>query len=61
MLQVTTFINPSLRLWDEVYLQSVYIPDTNGVYTIMDIEYNGHYRGTEWYQTMTLTSANARR
>lgn len=61
MLQVTTFINPSLRLWDEVYLQSVYIPDANGVYTIIDVEYNGHYRGTEWYQTMTLTSANARR
>ena len=57
IVEVKTFINPSIRMWDIVNLKSVYIPDMNGLYSVSQIEYNGHFRGQEWYQTMTLVKA----
>lgn len=60
-LKVKCFINPSIQLWDLVYLQSVYLPDVDGYYTVNEIEYNGHFRGQEWYMTMTLTATNVGR
>lgn len=56
-LRVKCFINPSIRLWNTVYVESIYLPDINGEYTVMEIEYNGHLRGQEWYMTLTLTAA----
>lgn len=60
-LSVKSFINPSIQLWDQVYLESVYMPSANGYYTVNQIEYNGHLRGNEWCQTMQLTNANVGR
>lgn len=57
-MSVKCFINPSIQLWDRVYLQSVYLPDANGFYVVNEIEYEGHLRGQEWYMTLTLTSVN---
>lgn len=57
IVEVKTFINPSIRMWDIVNLKSVYLPDMNGLYSVSQIEYNGHFRGQEWYQTMTLVKA----
>lgn len=56
-VEVKTFINPSIRMWDIVNLKSVYLPDMDGLYSVQQIEYNGHFRGQEWYQTMTLVKA----
>lgn len=57
-LKVKCFINPSIQLWDLVYLQSVYLPDADGYYTVNEIEYNGQLRGQDWYMTLTLTATN---
>lgn len=60
-IKVKCFINPSIQLWDLVYLKSVYYPSANGYYTVNEIDYDGHLRGQNWYMTMTLTSANVGR
>lgn len=60
-LKVTCFINPSIQLWDLVYLQSVYLSDADGYYTVNEIEYSGHLRGQDWYMTLTLTATNVGR
>lgn len=60
-LNVKSFINPSIQLWDQVFLRSVYLPSANGYYTVNQIEYNGHLRGNSWFQTMQLTNANVGR
>ncbi len=60
-LSVKCFINPSIQLWDLVYLKSVYLPDADGYYTVNEIEYNGHLRGQDWYMTLTLTATNVGR
>ena len=57
-LSVKCFINPSIQLWDLVYLKSVYLPDADGYYTVNEIEYSGHLRGQDWYMTLTLTATN---
>ena len=56
-LKVKCFINPNINLWNCVYVQSVYLPDVNGLYTVTEIKYNGHLRGQEWYMILTLTAA----
>lgn len=56
-LVVKTLINPGISIWDQVDVKSVYLPDVNGTYTVRTIEYNGHLRGQNWYQTMYLQSA----
>lgn len=60
-LKVKCFINPSIQLWDLVYLQSVYLPGADGYYTVNEIDYDGHLRGQNWYMTMTLTATNVGR
>lgn len=56
-IKVKCFINPSISLWNDVYVKSIYLPDVNGFYRVTEIEYNGHLRGQEWYMTLTLTAA----
>ena len=56
-VEVTSFINPSIKMWDSVLLKSIYVPGANGTYTVMKIEYSGHLRGKEWYMKMLLSSA----
>lgn len=53
-LKIKTFINPNIRLWDSVYVKSIYMPSINGLYSVREMEYNGHFRGQDWYQTMVL-------
>ena len=57
-LEVKSFINPSVRVWDVVNIKSVYLPDMNGLYRVRQMTYSGHFRGQDWYQTMNLTKVN---
>lgn len=50
-VKFTTKMNPSLKIGRRCTTESVFAPNTNGIYKIETINYKGDFTGTAWDQT----------
>lgn len=50
--EITTFLDPVIKLGQRIELESIRIPAANGIYWIYELRHDGHLRGNDFHTIM---------